>query len=57
MLWELQHCGHEWESGLPEETAGPLVSWVCFVEIRVVGVASPGYLALPQDLLLEVEHR
>ena len=56
-LWGLQHCGHERESGLPEEEASPPVSRVCFGETRVVGMASPGYSALPQELLLEVEPR
>ena len=57
VLWGLQHCGHERESGLPKEEASPPVSRVCFGETRVVGMASPGYSALPQELLLEVEPR
>ena len=28
LLWGLQHCGHEWERGLPEKEASPPVSRV-----------------------------
>lgn len=45
VLWGLQHCDHERESGLPEEEASPPVSRVCFGETRVVGDDFPRVLS------------
>lgn len=43
-LWGLQHCGHEWDSGLPEKAAGPPVTQVSPGEIEVVGDGFPRVL-------------
>ena len=42
MLARLQHCGHEWESGLPEKAAGPPVSRAGAGETGWRGRASAG---------------
>lgn len=43
-FWGLQHCGHEWDSGLPEKAVGPPVTWVSPGEIEVVGDGFPRVL-------------
>lgn len=53
MLWEPQHCGLEWESGLLKKEASPPVSGVGLWETQLWGMASPRYSTLPQGLLLE----
>ena len=44
MLWGLQHCGREWESGLPEKEAPLPVSRVSSGETGVAGDAFPRVL-------------
>lgn len=44
VLRRLQHCGHEWESGLPEKEAGPPVARVGLGETRGLGHGVPGVL-------------
>lgn len=44
MLWGLQHCGHEWDSGFPEKEARPPVARVSLGETRGVGDGFPRVL-------------
>ena len=44
VLWGLQHCGHEWQRGLPEKEASPPVSRVGSGETGVAGDAFPRVL-------------